>query len=337
MVFFGPVEDGVDHIAAAHRALAAELAPAAAAVGQGAVRVLAEEIVGHGVVQDVFLAVHMVVDHVHHHPDARLVQGGHHLLELADPHLAVVGVGRIAALGDVVVGGIVAPVVLQPEGPALVHAAKVKDRHQLDMADAEAAQVVQAGGTDGVPRQRGALLGEGEVFATPRAGKAAVGVPGKIPDAGLPDHPPGGRDDRPPVELPARGVGPAQVDDHAADAVHPRRAGVGVAGLPHLTVHPHRKGVVQPVLVPGQIDGPAAVLPPLHAQGTDAESLVPLTVEVDHHLLGGGRPQPQSGALAGIIGAERAVVEEFLLKPLAVIVGPQALGGLYAHCRHILL
>ena len=336
VVLFGPVEDRVDHIAAGHGPLAAELAPAAAAVGQGAVRVLAEEIIRDGVVQDVLVAVHMVVHHVHHHADARLVEGGHHLLELLDPHFAVVGVGGIAALGDIIVGGVVPPVVLQPEGPGLVHAAKVEHRHQLHMADAQAAQVVQAGGTDVVPGQGGALLGKGQVFAPPRPGEPAVRVPGKVPDAHLPDHPPGGGDHRPSVELPARRVGAAQVHDHAADAVHPRRPGVGVARLPHLAVHPHRKGVVKPVLVPGQVDGPAAVLPPFHGQRADAKALVPLAVKVDHHLLGRGGPQPQPGALTGIIGAERAVIEVFLLKPLAVIVGPQALGGLYAHCPHIL-
>ena len=156
------------------------------------------------------------------------------------------------------------------------------------MADAQAAQVVQAGGADVVPGQGGALLGKGKVFAPPGPGKAAVGVPGKVPDADLPDHPPGGRDHRPPVELPARRVGAAQVHDHAARPVHPRRPGVGVAGLPHLPVYPHRESVVEPVLVPGQVDGPAAVLPPLHGERPDAEALVPLAVEVDHHLFGRG-------------------------------------------------
>ena len=58
------------------------------------------------------------------------------------------------------------------------------------------------------------------------------------------------------IPLPPGGRGAGKVYDHAADAVHPRRPGVGVAGLAGDVVHGDGKGIVAAVLLPGQPDAP---------------------------------------------------------------------------------
>ena len=134
VVLLRPVEQRVDHIFAGHGALAGKLVAAAAAVGQAAVLILAEKVVRYGVVQHVFVAVHVVIHHIHDHADACRVQGGDHLFALPHPHFAPGGVGGVAALREIVVGGVVAPVVLPQQRLCLVHAAKVENGHQLHIA-----------------------------------------------------------------------------------------------------------------------------------------------------------------------------------------------------------
>ena len=137
VVFLRPVEDGIDHIPPGHGPLAGKFVAAAAAVGKAAVLVLAEKVAGHGVVQRVRIAVHVVIHHIHHHADARRVQGCDHFPALPDAHLAAGGVGGIAAFGHIVVGGVIAPVVLPQQRLCLVHAAKVENGHQLHILHAQ--------------------------------------------------------------------------------------------------------------------------------------------------------------------------------------------------------
>ena len=187
------------------------------AVGKAAVLVLAEKVAGHGIVQRVLIAVHVVIYHVHHHADARRVQRRDHFPALPDAHLAPGGVGGVAALRYVEVGGVVAPVILPQQRLCLVHAAKIKNGHQLDVLYPQPLEVVQAGGVDAIAVQCGALLGKGHIFG--------------------------------------------KVYDHAADAVHTRRPGVGVAGLAGDAVHSDGKGVVAAVLLSGQPDAPHPMRP----------------------------------------------------------------------------
>ena len=181
VVLPGPVEDRVDEIPPGHGALAGKLVAAAAAVGKAAVRVLPEKVIGHGIVQGILGAVGVVVHHVHHHPDARCMEGGDHLPALPDAHLAPGGVGGVAALRHIEVGGVVAPVILPQQRLCLVHAAKVKNGHQLDVFYPQPLEVVQAGGVDAVAVQGGALLGKGHIFAPPRRAHPGWRHPARSP------------------------------------------------------------------------------------------------------------------------------------------------------------
>ena len=317
----GPVEDGVDQIAAGHGPLAGELVAAAAAVGEAAVLVLAEEVVGSGVVEDIFVPVGVVVHHIHHHPDVRCVEGGDHLLALPDPHLSPGGVGGVASLRHVEVHRIVAPVVLPHQGAPLVHAAEVKEGHQLHIADPQPLEVGQAGGVGAVRVEGGALLGESQVFAPPGRAHPAGRILGKVPDADLPHHPAGRRDGGALVPAPAGGIGAGEVRDHAAQAVGPRRHGIGVPGLPGCAPHPHHIGVVPAVLVPGEVDLPHALGLAAHGQGADGCASLPLAEQVHRHLLGRGGPQPQPGAPEAVLGPQGAGIGGFPGKFFAVVQG----------------
>ena len=254
VVFLRPVEHRVDEVFPGHGPLAGKLVAAAAAVGEAAVRVLPEEIVGHGAVQRVFVAVHMVIHHIHDDADARRVEGGDHLLALPHPHFALGGVSGVAALGDVVVGGVIAPVVLPGEGAALVHAAEVENGHQLDIAHPQPFEVVEAGGEGARRREGRALLGKGHELAPPSGPHAGGRVLGEVADTDLPHGPAGGRDGRAVVVAPVGRVDAGGVEDHAAQTVDARRPGVGVARLVLRALHLHGKGIVAPVLVAGQVD-----------------------------------------------------------------------------------
>ena len=337
MVLLRPVEDGVDHIAPGHHPLAGKLVAAAAAVGKTAVLVLAEEIAGHGVVQRVFVAVHMVIHHIHHHADARRVQSGDHLLAFPDAHLAPGGVGGVAALRDVVVGGVVAPVVLAHQGLCLVHSAEIEDGHQLDILHPQPLEVVQAGGVDAVAVQGGVLLGKGHELAAPRRAHAAGGVLRKVPHAHLPYSPLAGRDHRAHIPLPAGRVGAAEVHDHAALPVDSRRPGVRVDGLAAHAVRCDRIGIVPAVLVAGQPDAPHALRAALHRQGAHGGAAVALAVEVHSHALGGGCPQPQPGAGEGVFLPQRAGIGGLPGKGVAFKQSLAFGGGCCAHIPSFLL
>ena len=184
------------------------------------------------------------------------MEGGDHLPALPDAHLAPGGVGGVAALRHVEVGGVVAPVILPQQGLCLVHAAKIENGHQLDVFYPQPLEVVQAGGVDAVAVQGSALLGKGHIFAPPRRAYPAGSILREVPHAHLPHGALCRGDIGAHIPLPPGGRGAGKVYDHAADAVHPRRPGVGVAGLAGDAVYGNGKGVVAAVLLPGQPDAP---------------------------------------------------------------------------------
>ena len=319
VVFLRPVEDRVDEIPPGHGALAGKLVAAAAAVRIAAVLVFPEKVSRHDVVQNVLVAVGVVVDHIHDDADAGLVQGLDHGAALPDADFAVVGVGGIAALRDVEVDGVIAPVVLFRQRFCFVHTAEIVHRHDLDIAHTQLLQVVQAGGVGAVPAQGGAGLGEGQKLPAPVRADTAGGILREIADAHLPDHPFLGRDVRPPVVLPPGGRGGIQVQDHAAQAVHTRCHGIGVAGLLRFAVDLHRVGVVAAVLVAGQGDAPHALRIPLHGVHLGAAAAIPVGIKIDRHGLGKRRPEPEGGRLRGVGSAKGAGAGGLAGKGLAFI------------------
>ena len=319
VVFLRPVEDGIDHIPPGHGPLAGKFVAAAAAVGKAAVLVLAEKVAGHGVVQRVLIAVHVVIHHIHHHTDARRVQGCDHFPALPDAHLAAGGVGGIAALGHIVVGGVIAPVVLPQQRLCLVYAAKVENRHQLHILHAQTPEVVQAGGVDAVPVQGGALLGKGHELAPPCRAHAAGSILREVAHAHLPHCALLRWDDRTHIPLPPGGGGAGKVHDHAAGAVHACRTGIGVAGLARNAIHCDRIGIVSSVLVAGQIDAPHPLLPPLQRQSAYGLTAAAFAVKADLHPLRRGCPQAQMGAGNSIFLPQRAGVGGLKVKGDALV------------------
>ena len=144
MVFLGPVQHRFQDVAGAHAALAGQIVAAARAVGGGAVGVLAVEVPGLGAPQPGIQLIGVVVHHIHHHPEAVAVQSLHRGLQLPDTNGAVVGIGGIPAVGDVVIHRVIAPVVVVPL--AFGHRTEVIHRHQLHMGDPQLPEVVDAGG-----------------------------------------------------------------------------------------------------------------------------------------------------------------------------------------------
>src|SRR5699024_8096805 len=303
VVFPGPVQHRLEDIPGAHAPLRGQVVAAARAVGGAAVGVLAVEVPGLGPPQPGVQLVGVVVHHVHDDPEAVLVQGLDGLLQLPDAHRAVVGIGGIAALGDVVVDRVVPPV----EGVRAVlgDRAVVEHRHQLDVVDPQPLEVVDAGGMHPVPVQGGAGQGQGLVLAPQRFGHTAVDVVGEILDVDLPDNvlgaPGRGR-----VAGPALGIGAAQVDHHAAGPVPAAGPGPGVGGAAGDPVAVgDREIVIAAVQVPLCHGFPDAPLAAGKLEGQQGAACGAVLVEVQGDLPGRGGPQGKAGGCGGPQGPQR--------------------------------
>ena len=77
----------------------------------------------------------MVIDHIHDHFEAGVMQRLHHLLALTDAHGPVIRIGRVRAFRNVVVNRIITPVITIAGG--FVYGTIVVQRHQLHRRDAE--------------------------------------------------------------------------------------------------------------------------------------------------------------------------------------------------------
>ena len=147
VILVDPVFHRLDHELTHHRLLRGRLIATAGAVAWFPVSRKPIVIVWIGPLEvGVLDIVGMVIHHVEDDADARLVEGLHHLLEFADAHLGLVGIGRIATLGHVVVHGVVAPVVLRNAEPRLVHRAIVIAGQDVDGVHAEFFQVADGPG-----------------------------------------------------------------------------------------------------------------------------------------------------------------------------------------------
>ena len=272
VILGGPIVDGLDHVLPEHQLVGGGDVATAGAVVPGGGAGHPEVVAGNGVVEGVvveqtgapFVGIHVigvVVDHVHDHGDARLVEGLDHLLELGDPGVAVIGVRGVGALGYVVVDGIVAPVAVGGVvGDSLIHGAEVVSRQQVDRVDAHLLEIIDAGGDlAGGAVQRGAVLGEGQVLAPVLLGDAGRGGDGEVADMHLPDNGVGALVQQDVgIVLPALGIGGVQIDDHGAVAVDAGGLGIDVAGLIGLAAGGDQVGIVDILVVPVQLQGPNA-------------------------------------------------------------------------------
>ena len=164
MVFFCPIEHRIHDIAGTHAALTGQFVAAAGTVGGSAILILTVIVPGNRSPKPGIQRIGVVVDNIHDHAEAVIVQGLDGFLQFADAHFAVPRIGGIAALGNIVVRGIIAPVVLSVRR-GLIHGAVIIDGHELDMGHTETLEIVDAGRVNAVMVQRGA--GAAECPVTP--------------------------------------------------------------------------------------------------------------------------------------------------------------------------
>ena len=208
MVLVDPVFHALQHKLAHHRLVRGSLVAAARAIAVLSVSGFTIEIVGIGALEvGVFDVVGVVIYHVEDHADARIVEGFHHLLELTDAHLRVIGVSGVTTLWHVVVHRVVAPVVFVVAEACLIHRTVVVARQDVDRVHTELFQV-----TDGPGLCQGhELAGILRILA----------VDGEVTMVHLVDHKVGGRlRDGVLILRPSLRIGLREVDDGASLAVH---------------------------------------------------------------------------------------------------------------------
>ena len=83
----------------------------------------------------------MIVDHVHNHPEALLVERLDGSFKLSDAYLAVTWIGRVRALRHIVINRVVAPIKLATA--PFVDRAEVIDGHELQVGDANMLEISQ--------------------------------------------------------------------------------------------------------------------------------------------------------------------------------------------------
>ena len=205
----------------------------------------------------------MVVDDVEDHLETRVVQAGHHLLELREGEVRHPGVTRI---GREEADGVVAPVVAQPPLDEEVVVDEGVDRQQLDGGDAEVAYVMhhlahRHAGKGAAQRRRHAGMAHGvaahmrlvDDHALPRHARRRFAAPGE----GRVDHP---------------------AFRHAGGAVRGAEAQIGVRiaklvavhlGAPAQLAHVRFRVRVEQQLVGVEAVTGTRIIRPVHAIGVD--------------------------------------------------------------------
>ena len=226
VVFRCPVDHGIDHVFTVHRTLGSGLVAAAGAAAVITGQSVAVIVIRNDFVQVGIGVVSVVVDHVHDHTQAGVMQRLHHLLEFLHAHFSVFRIRRIAAFRDIVVLRIIAPVEIL--AGRFINGSIVINRLQMDMRDAQFLQVVDADGYAGVILQP--RFGESKVFT--RIGAFFHRIR-EIAYVDFPDHGILIVFDAVVVFVlvPAFRIGGVKVDDHAALSVHAGRFRVRVDGF----------------------------------------------------------------------------------------------------------
>ena len=293
MELLHPVGGGLHHELAEHIPLGGRIVAAAAGGGVGAGGGISVIIVGNDLIEGGIAVIGVVIDHVHDHADAGLMEGRHHLLILVDPDLTMVGVRGIAALGHIVVLGIVAPVE-GGIGIGFVHGGIVIDRQQMHMGDAQALQIVDAYALAVFVHQ--ARFREGQVLAGIFGALDGIG---EVTDMDLPDD--GfvimvdGVFQR--IGVPAFGIRQAQVHHHASVAVDAGGSGIGVHRL--LGAHGGGDGIgIVGAVTAGRGMAPDALLAAGHLDLLIGIHAVAGGEEVQDHVGSGRCPDLKCGAVA---------------------------------------
>ena len=221
VIFVNPILDRLDHETPHQGLLRCRLVAAARTVGGRTVGLVAIVVAGIGALEiAAFEIKRVVVHHIENHPYAGLVQGLHHLLELADAHGRRIGVGGIAALGHVVVERVIAPVVLGAFEMTLVHGGIIERGQYVNGIDVQLLQMSNGSG-----------FGQGQKLAFMLQSGGSIN--GEIAMMHLIDNKVGRRlGCRSAVGFPPLGIGGGHVYHGSACAIYAHGLGKDTGSLP---------------------------------------------------------------------------------------------------------
>ena len=275
VVLLHPIFHALDHITAHGFTFTGGLVAAAAAVAVGAVGILAVKVVGPSQLEVAAVDVPgVVIYYIQNDLDAGLVECLHHLLELVDAHLGLVGIGGVATLGHVIVHRVITPVILRLVEAGLIDRGIVKRRQDVDGIHAQFLQV-----TDG------ARLGQGEVLTL--VDKATRLVDGKVAVVHLIQDKVLGGNAGTFVGTPASRVGVGHVNDGATLAVHSHGGCPDTRALSaEFAAILHIKGVELTLEVALNGGLPDPCLGTFHVDGLDRFAAQAVLVDAQFDLLG---------------------------------------------------
>ena len=145
----------------------------------------------------------------------------HHLLDLADAHGPVIRIRGVRSFRNVVIDGIVTPVVSAAD--RFVDGTEIVDRHQLHRGNAKLFEIRQSRRKIRMTAQRRSQVGERKIFSTMGFGESSRGIVAEIADMRFPNNRLRNWHFRHAIGIPTFGIGARQVDDHASTAVHASR------------------------------------------------------------------------------------------------------------------
>ena len=297
--FVGPILHRFGDVAAYHRTLRGGFV--AATRGVGVVAILILTVVVAGCCEREVGAVvgeGVVVDNVHNHTDAGLVESLHHLFHFTNADLGAVGVGGVAALGHVVVFGIIAPVVFILLQTALVNRTVVVGGEDVHVGDAKLLEVVDTAGQT----IAGAYTFLGQCEELTLVLDAAVGGNGEVAVVHLVDYDVGEvLHLYALVVFPTLGVGVGQVDDGCTLTVDTYgfvpHAGGFVESLACLS---HLIGIELALLIALYRGHPSARRATLHRDGLESLTAQTFGIDAEGYGICRGSPQTHSRLFGGV-------------------------------------
>ena len=319
LVFLHPVSGRLYHKLAVHIALGSGIVSASACGAVSTRRGVSVIVVRNDAVKGAVCIIGVVVNNVHYNADACCVQRLHHLLVFLDTNCTVEGVGGVAALGNVIVFGIVAPVELGI-GIAFVNSCIVVYGQQVNVSNAELLEIINAYGLTVLVDKTG--LCESKILALVLRGSDLVG---EVSYVYFPDNCLGvGR--KVAVQsccIPTVGIGERKVNNHTSVAVYARCLCIGVNSLLGSNGGGNGVGVICTVSALFGVR-PYTLFALDHFNGLVGFYVVPCLKEVEQYFGCGGCPYLKGGIIAVDICTEIVTV---IVEVLGKIVTIKNIGG----------
>ena len=141
IVFLYPIGSRINHKLAKHISFGRRIVSASACRGVCARRSVSVIIVRNYAVKGAVCIIGVIINNVHNNSDSRLVKSGNHLLILINSKLSLIGIGRVATLGNVIVLRIIAPVKRRIR-ICLVNRCVIVNGKQMNVSYAEILKVI---------------------------------------------------------------------------------------------------------------------------------------------------------------------------------------------------